>query len=179
MASSFTRLISGRNSAVLLASLGVGTIASGYLLSENSSLVADAKNKLYPPSADYPDLRKHNNCMASALTPAVYGRLRDKVTPNNWTLDQCIQTGVDNPGHPFIKTVGCVAGDEESYEVFADLFDPVIIDRHNGYDPRTMKHPTDLDASKVRPGKHLRSRSTVSLRTVLTSDHFSELNSSR
>lgn len=55
--------------------------------------------------------------MASALTPAIYARLRDRVTPNNWTLDQCIQTGVDNPGHPFIKTVGCVAGDEESYEV--------------------------------------------------------------
>lgn len=55
--------------------------------------------------------------MASALTPAIYAKLRDKLTPNNWTLDQCIQTGVDNPGHPFIKTVGCVAGDEESYEV--------------------------------------------------------------
>lgn len=68
-------------------------------------------------SADFPDLRKHNNCMASALTPGIYGRLRDKLTPNNWTLDQCIQTGVDNPGHPFIKTVGMVAGDEESYEV--------------------------------------------------------------
>ncbi len=68
-------------------------------------------------SSDFPDLRKHNNCMATALTPAIYAKLRDKVTPNNWTLDQCIQTGVDNPGHPFIKTVGCVAGDEESYEV--------------------------------------------------------------
>lgn len=55
--------------------------------------------------------------MAAALTPAIYAKLRDKVTPNNWTLDQSIQTGVDNPGHPFIKTVGCVAGDEESYEV--------------------------------------------------------------
>lgn len=55
--------------------------------------------------------------MATALTPAIYAKLRDKLTPNNWTLDQCIQTGVDNPGHPFIKTVGCVAGDEESYEV--------------------------------------------------------------
>lgn len=55
--------------------------------------------------------------MASALSPAIYAKLRDKVTPNNWTLDQCIQTGVDNPGHPFIKTVGMVAGDEESYEV--------------------------------------------------------------
>ncbi|CDQ74928.1 unnamed protein product [Oncorhynchus mykiss] len=90
--------------------------------------------------------------MAHALTPAIYGKLRDQVTPNNWTLDQCIQTGVDNPGHPFIKTVGMVAGDEESYKVFADLFDPVIKDRHNGYDPKTMKHPTDLDASKITNG---------------------------
>lgn len=68
-------------------------------------------------SADYPDLRKHNNCMAECLTPAIYAKLRNKVTPNGYTLDQCIQTGVDNPGHPFIKTVGMVAGDEESYEV--------------------------------------------------------------
>lgn len=68
-------------------------------------------------SADFPDLRKHNNCMAAALTPKIYARLRDQTTPSNWTVDQCIQTGVDNPGHPFIKTVGCVAGDEESYEV--------------------------------------------------------------
>ncbi|XP_074474714.1 creatine kinase, mitochondrial 2a (sarcomeric) isoform X2 [Sebastes fasciatus] len=87
--------------------------------------------------------------MAKALTPAIYAKLRDKVTPNNWTLDQSIQTGVDNPGHPFIKTVGCVAGDEESYEVFAELLDPVIKDRHNGYDPKTMTHPTDLDSSKI------------------------------
>lgn len=101
---------------------------------------------------DYPDLRKHNNCMAECLTPAIYAKLRSKMTPQGYTLDQCIQTGVDNPGHPFIKTVGMVAGDEESYEVFADLFDPVIKLRHNGYDPRVMKHPTDLDASKVTHG---------------------------
>eukprot|EP00061_Rhincodon_typus_P014921 g42305.t1 len=91
--------------------------------------------------------------MASCLTPAIYAKLRDKTTSNGWTLDQCIQTGVDNPGHPFIKTVGMVAGDEESYEVFADIFDPVIMERHNGYDPKTMKHPTDLDASKIRNGQ--------------------------
>lgn len=41
--------------------------------------------------------------------------------------------GVDNPGHPFIMTVGCVAGDEESYDVFGDLLDPVIDKRHGGY----------------------------------------------
>ncbi|XP_053085114.1 creatine kinase S-type, mitochondrial isoform X2 [Pangasianodon hypophthalmus] len=151
MASTFTRMLSRRTTTMLVASVGVGTLASGYLMNESGVSAAERK-KLYPPSADYPDLRKHNNCMASALTPAIYARLRDKLTPNNWTLDQCIQTGVDNPGHPFIKTVGMVAGDEESYEVFADLFDPVIKDRHNGYDPKTMKHPTDLDSSKITSG---------------------------
>uniref|UniRef100_A0A673LQ93 Creatine kinase S-type, mitochondrial n=1 Tax=Sinocyclocheilus rhinocerous TaxID=307959 RepID=A0A673LQ93_9TELE len=145
-------VMSSRTTGLLMASLGAGVVATGYLMSDNAAVSADQRRKLYPPSADYPDLRKHNNCMASALTPAIYAKLRDKITPNNWTLDQCIQTGVDNPGHPFIKTVGMVAGDEESYEVFAEIFDPVIKDRHNGYDPRTMKHPTDLDASKIHSG---------------------------
>ncbi|XP_026129887.1 creatine kinase S-type, mitochondrial-like isoform X2 [Carassius auratus] len=152
MASSFAKVMSSRTTGLLMASLGAGAIATGYLMSDNAAVSADQRRKLYPPSADFPDLRKHNNCMASALTPAIYAKLRDKITPNNWTLDQCIQTGVDNPGHPFIKTVGMVAGDEESYEVFAEIFDPVIKDRHNGYDPRTMKHPTDLDASKIHSG---------------------------
>ncbi|KAG7252920.1 hypothetical protein CRUP_017287, partial [Coryphaenoides rupestris] len=136
MATQFTRLLASRNTAVMLAGLGVTSLATGYLLSDSTA--AAERRKLYPPSADFPDLRKHNNCMAASLTPTIYARLRDKSTPGNWTLDQCIQTGVDNPGHPFIKTVGMVAGDEETYE-----------DRHHGYDPRTMTHPTDLDSSKV------------------------------
>ncbi|XP_075931238.1 creatine kinase U-type, mitochondrial-like isoform X2 [Petromyzon marinus] len=37
-------------------------------------------------------------------------------------------------------------------KVFADLFNPVIKERHNGYDPNTMTHPTDLDSSKLRNG---------------------------
>merc|ERR1719460_679010 len=47
-----------------------------------------------------------------------------------------------------IKTVGMTAGDEESYEVFKELFDPVIDIRHGGYKP-DAKHPTDLDVSKL------------------------------
>lgn len=45
-------------------------------------------------------------------------------------------------GEPVTEGYSCL-------QVFADLFDPVIKLRHNGYDPRVMKHPTDLDASKV------------------------------
>lgn len=55
-------------------------------------------------------------------------------------------------GHPFIMTVGCVAGDEESYEVFAELLDPVIEMRHGGY-KKTDQHKTDLDFTKIKGGK--------------------------
>ena len=58
----------------------------------------NAKQKLYKPSEDFPDLSKHNNWMAKCLTPKVYANARDKVTPSGFTLDSCIQTGVDNPG---------------------------------------------------------------------------------
>ena len=51
-------------------------------------------------------------------------------------------------GHPNIKTVGAVAGDEESYTLFKDFFDPVISDRHNGFGA-DAKHPTDLDVRKL------------------------------
>uniref|UniRef100_UPI00358FD500 creatine kinase U-type, mitochondrial-like n=1 Tax=Myxine glutinosa TaxID=7769 RepID=UPI00358FD500 len=141
--------------AVRVAAITTGVMTAGWFLGQGEEVKAHwlRSRRCFPSSADYPDLSKHNNCLAHQLTPEIYAKLRDVTTHGGWTLDQCIQTGVDNPGHPFITTVGMVAGDEESYKVFADLFDPVIKERHNGYDPRTMKHPTDLDANKIRRGE--------------------------
>uniref|UniRef100_UPI00398E9F04 creatine kinase M-type n=1 Tax=Pristiophorus japonicus TaxID=55135 RepID=UPI00398E9F04 len=108
----------------------------------------------YSAAEEFPDLSQHNNHMAKVLTMDIYKQLRDKETPSGFTLDDCIQTGVDNPGHPFIMTVGCVAGDEESYEVFKGLFDPVIQDRHGGYKP-TDKHKTDMNNENLKGGDDL------------------------
>lgn len=52
----------------------------------------------YTSEQEYPDLSKHNNHMAKVLTPAIYERLRKKETPSGFTLDDVIQTGIDNPG---------------------------------------------------------------------------------
>lgn len=46
-------------------------------------------------------------------------------------------------------TVGCVAGDEETYDVFKELLDPVIQDRHGGYKP-SDKHKTDLNPDNLK-----------------------------
>ncbi|XP_070559688.1 creatine kinase, flagellar-like isoform X2 [Ptychodera flava] len=106
-------------------------------------------SKKDPELANYPDLSKHNNHMANVMTPHIYKTLKDKKTPKGFTLDEVIRTGVKNPGHPFIMTVGCVAGDEESYEVFADLLDPVIDARHGGYG-KDAKHKTDLNPDNIK-----------------------------
>jgi len=132
--------------------------------------MANLNQKKFDSKDDFPDLSKHNNWMAKVITPEMYAKYRDVVTPNGCTFDSVIQTGVDNPGHPFIMTVGCVAGDEECYETFKDFFDPVIDKRHGGYGP-DAKHKTDLNwealndaefdsayvlSSRVRTGRSIR-----------------------
>jgi len=107
--------------------------------------------KKYSADKDYPDFTKHNNYMSQCLTKEMYAELRDKVTPCGYTLDNCIQTGVDNPGHPHIMTVGCTLGDEETYETFKPLFDAVIARRHNGYKATDM-HTTDLKWQNLENG---------------------------
>jgi creatine kinase len=115
--------------------------------------MCDEKKATFPSDtvpAELPDLKEHNNCMAEFLRehPEVYQKLKGVQTKQGVNLAQCIKTGIDNPGHPFIKTVGLTAGDEDSYETFKELFDPVIDARHGGYGP-DAKHPTDLDISKI------------------------------
>lgn len=101
-----------------------------------------------------PDITDHTSFASDVLKadPSLYGRLKDTKTSSGVTFGSCIKTGIDNKGHPAIKTVGAVAGDEESYTTFKEFFDPVIQERHGGYGPNAI-HPTDLDVSKVTDTK--------------------------
>ncbi|KAK3749053.1 hypothetical protein QZH41_019185 [Actinostola sp. cb2023] len=102
--------------------------------------------------SNYPSLWNHSNLMAKNLTPDIYARLVNVKTRSGFSLDQAIQPGIDNPYHPHICITGIVAGDEESYQVFAELFDRIIEERHNGY-KRTSMHVTDMNPTKVKHGK--------------------------
>jgi creatine kinase len=97
-----------------------------------------------------PDLSKHSSFFADVMkaNPGLYDKLKSKHTKLGVTFGHCIKTGVDNPGHPMIKTVGAVAGDEESYELFKEFFDPCISARHGGY-AADAKHPTDMNPDNL------------------------------
>merc|ERR1711868_299389 len=103
----------------------------------------------YPPSK-LPDLSEHNSFFAETMraNPGLWEQYKGKKTSLGVGFSHCIKTGVDNKGHPMIKTVGAVAGDEESYELFKDFFDPVISARHGGY-AADAKHPTDMNPANL------------------------------
>mmetsp|Transcript_77122 Transcript_77122/g.223171 ORF Transcript_77122/g.223171 Transcript_77122/m.223171 type:complete len:939 (+) Transcript_77122:112-2928(+) len=78
--------------------------------------------------AELPDLGSHHSALADVLKqrPALYGEVRERTTARGVGLARCIKTGIDNRGHPMVKTIGLVAGDADCYDVFRELFDPVI-----------------------------------------------------
>ena len=129
----------------------VGCGDKPYFCPEKGAVFGVTANGTEYVTEELPDFSKHNNFMTEFFTkhPEVYDKLKDKVTPSGVTLAQCMKTGVDNPGHPHIKTVGLVAGDEDSYKTFYELFEPVTSARHGGIKP-DFKQPTDMDISKLK-----------------------------
>eukprot|EP00746_Dinoflagellata_sp_MGD_P123419 gnl/MRDRNA2_/MRDRNA2_58067_c0_seq1.p1 gnl/MRDRNA2_/MRDRNA2_58067_c0~~gnl/MRDRNA2_/MRDRNA2_58067_c0_seq1.p1 ORF type:complete len:1099 (+),score=179.81 gnl/MRDRNA2_/MRDRNA2_58067_c0_seq1:138-3434(+) len=97
-----------------------------------------------------PDLSEHHSVCAEVLRqdPELWYELGDAFTSRGVSAALCIKPAMENVGHPFIQTMGLVAGDEECYGLFHGLFDPAIQIRHNGYGPES-KHPTNLDYRMV------------------------------
>ncbi|NXD76868.1 KCRB kinase, partial [Halcyon senegalensis] len=76
-----------------------------YFYSSNIKM-AQLNNQRLPPDEEYPDLSTHNNHMAKVLTLDLYKKLRDRVTPSGFTLDDVIQTGL-----LFLSALGSLEGD--------------------------------------------------------------------
>lgn len=70
------------------------------------------------------------------LTRELFDQLKTKKTSFGSTLLDVIQSGLENHD----SGVGIYAPDAEAYTTFADLFDPIIDDYHQGF-KKTDKHP--------------------------------------
>ena len=80
-----------------------------------------------------------NSLLCKYLTPEIYEALKDKETRYGYTLDQLIRSGIENPD----SSIGVYAGDEETYELFSPLLDPIIREYH-GFGPES-RHISDMD----------------------------------
>eukprot|EP00906_Rhabdomonas_costata_P010568 RCo014843 len=99
----------------------------------------------------YPELTGKANLLSRCLTPALYEKLKAVRTSSGFTLDRAIQVGVDGgaEGEP-----GVVAGDEDSYTVFAELFTPIMEAYHrpSGGPAIAEKFRSDLNHGKLTGG---------------------------
>ncbi len=88
---------------------------------------------------------QHKSIMSKVLTPDLFRQLQNIKSSKGYTLSNAILTGVVTPH----LGVGATAGDEECWELFKDLYYPIIREWH-GYDPTSQLQPIDLEPSKLR-----------------------------
>ena len=94
---------------------------------------------------NYPNFPKDcTSMLCKHLTPEVFEALKEKKTSNGFTLEQAINSGVKN----IDSGIGVYAGDKESYDVFAALFDPIIQEYH-GFSKDDM-HKSNLNPNDLK-----------------------------
>jgi len=88
----------------------------------------------------YPNFPKEcTSLLCQYLTPEVFDELKDKQTAFGFTLEKAINSGVQN----IDSGIGVYAGDEESYSLFAPLFNS-IIEEYHGF-TSTDRHKSNLN----------------------------------
>lgn len=110
----------------------------------------------FGPEQELPDLFKHNSVAAKVLhggTAELRARLAQPCTSLGISLANCVKAGIDCLGHPSLTLGGAYAGDAESYDLFQEVFDPIITALHPGWSPETFgehfPHPIDGNPAKV------------------------------
>ena len=92
-----------------------------------------------PPFTD-----AHKSLMRKTMTPELFATLKGVKSSKGYSLSNGMQAGVLRPH----LGVGFTCGDEECFELFKDVIDPIVKGWH-GFDPATQTHTSDLDFSKL------------------------------
>ncbi|XP_078128508.1 creatine kinase M-type [Sander vitreus] len=107
------------------------------------------------PDEEFPDLGRNYTWMGRILTPAMYRRQFHRCTHSGVIFDDVIRPGLEEPGHwSGPVSVGCVAGDAESYILFCDFFDRVI-ESHHGHKITSQTLESDFNYDNLKGGDDL------------------------
>jgi creatine kinase len=79
------------------------------------------------------------------LTPELFDSMREKYTSNNIGIYDIINIGLKDSHDP----IGLRALDGESYDVFRDIFDPIIRSCQNITPETDIQHMSDCDSSSI------------------------------
>nr|XP_033480678.1 creatine kinase M-type [Epinephelus lanceolatus] len=107
------------------------------------------------PDEEFPDLCRNSTWMGKILTRAMYRRQFHRCTPSGVIFDDVIRPGLEEPGDWSTPvTVGCVAGDAQSYVLFCDFFDRVI-EAHHGHKFTSQTPEDDFNYDNLKGGDDL------------------------
>ncbi|XP_065816887.1 zgc:172076 isoform X2 [Labrus bergylta] len=107
------------------------------------------------PDDEFPDLCRNSTWMGRILTPAMYRRQFDRCTRSGVIFDDVIRPGLEEPGDwSGPVSVGCVAGDAQSYVLFCDFFDRVI-EAFHGHKVTSQTPENDFNYDNLKGGDDL------------------------
>ena len=111
--------------------------------------------------SSYPNLWNNRTILGKLRTPDMFFRVKDKRTSSGYGIDQLIECGLNyhtitnkngvTTAHSVENSIGLLAGDEECYDLFSDLIDPVIcenIDKIN-----SLRSEMNLNWKEIQGGK--------------------------
>ncbi|KAK5926059.1 hypothetical protein CgunFtcFv8_021662 [Champsocephalus gunnari] len=102
------------------------------------------------PDEEFPDLSRNHTWMGRILTAAMYRRQFHRCTHSGVLFDDVIRPGLEEPGDcRSPASVGCVAGDAESYILFCDFFDRVI-EAHHGHKITSQTPESDFNCDNLK-----------------------------
>ncbi|XP_053191550.1 zgc:172076 [Scomber japonicus] len=107
------------------------------------------------PEEEFPDLARNHTWMGQILTQAMYNRQFNRCTQSGVIFDDVIRPGLEEPGEfSGPVTVGCVAGDAQSYILFCDFFDRIIEACH-GQKVTVQTPESDFNYDNLKGGDDL------------------------
>ncbi|XP_034445721.1 creatine kinase B-type [Hippoglossus hippoglossus] len=107
------------------------------------------------PEDEFPDLSRNWTWMGRILTRDMYSRQFNRCTHSGVVFDDVIRPGLEEPGDGSGPvSVGCVAGDAESYILFCDFFDRVI-EAHHQHKITSQTPESDFNYNNLKGGDDL------------------------
>ncbi|XP_035493835.1 zgc:172076 isoform X2 [Scophthalmus maximus] len=107
------------------------------------------------PEDEFPDLCRNSTWMGRILTLAMYRRQFHRCTHSGVIFDDVIRPGLEEPGvWSGPVSVGCVAGDAQSYVLFCDFFDRVI-EAYHQHKVTSQTPESDFNYDNLKGGDDL------------------------
>ena len=106
--------------------------------------------------SSFPNLTNNPTITGKLLTPDMFSMLKDKCTSKGYDIDNLIESSQHNLSANFPSipnSAGLLAGDEECYDLFSELIDPVIGEVHQIDEMKSLRSEVNLNWKQINCGK--------------------------